>query len=91
MSICGSYAFSGSSFSDGKKQILSAFSIQTMPSALKNIPNFKICKNPSVKTAKFQNIQKSKILNPALGVHYSGCSVVPSAEANFHFRGPRLF
>jgi len=42
------------------------------PSALKNIPNFKICKNPSTKTAKFQNLQKSKIINPVLGVHYSG-------------------
>jgi len=29
-------------------------------------------------TAKCQNLQKRKILNPAPGVHYSGCSVASS-------------
>jgi len=41
----------------------------------------KSAKKPRAKTAKFKNLQKSKILNPALGVHYSGCSVVSSATS----------
>jgi len=53
MSVCGSYAFSGSSFSDRKKQIFSAFfylkKAQCVEKhqefqSLKKQPNFKIFK-----------------------------------------------
>jgi len=73
--------FLGQAFPTEKRQILSVFFDLKKPSALNNIPNFKICKNASGKTAKFQNLQKSKILNPALGIHYSGCSVVLSVTS----------
>jgi len=64
--------FLGQAFPTEKSQILSVFDLKKL-SALKNIQNFKIWKNPTAKTAKFKNLQ-----NPALGVHYSGCSVEPS-------------
>jgi len=47
--------FLGRAFPTEKSQILSVVSIKKKPSALKNIQNFKICKNPSAKTAEFKN------------------------------------
>jgi len=73
--------FLGQAFPTEKSQVLSVFSIKKKPSALKNVQNFKIYKHTRVKTAKFQNRQKRKILNPAFGVHYCGCSVVPSVTS----------
>jgi len=47
-------------FRQKRAKFFSVVSIKKKPSALKNIQNFKICKNPSAKSAKFQNLQKSK-------------------------------
>jgi len=59
MSMCGSYAFSGSSFSDIKKPNFVCFFDFKNPSALKNIQNLKICKKiPVQKQPKFKIFKK---------------------------------
>jgi len=93
MSICGAYAFSGWSFSavhmhflgqaflTKKAKFFCFFSIKKSSVRWKTSRISKSEKYPSAKTAKFQNLQKRKILNSALGFHYSGCSVVPGGTS----------
>jgi len=66
--------FLGQAFPTEKSQVLSVFSIKKKPSALKNIQNFKICKNPRVKTAKFQMFKNAKLLT--LFLEYTALDVV---------------
>jgi len=74
--------FQGQALPTEKRQILSVFfDSKKSPVRSKTSRISKFVKNPSTKTAKFQNLQKRKILNTALGVRYSGCSTVPSATS----------
>jgi len=71
----------GQAFPTDKSLILSVFFDLKKPSALKNIQNFKMYKNSQCENRQISKSSKKQILNPALGVHYSGCSVVPSVSS----------
>ena len=75
MSICSSYAFSGSSFSDRKKPNFVCFFDLKKPSALKSIQNFKICKKSQCENSQIsKSFKKEKFLT--LLLEYTTLDVV---------------